>query len=149
MRKRGLAATVRTNSDGGTSSTIVSTRRVDDLVQAMGLSPGSLLMFGVGMILGGTLALLPSMMQVLMNYPVFDDDGTARRRHDDRDVCCRPADQAGRQPPVHPGWVPADRGSIERGLAKRRFAVPGLLDVDSFGIRLLHNLSWRSRNQTG
>jgi MFS transporter, DHA2 family, multidrug resistance protein len=33
---------------------------------------GSLLMFGVGMILSGTLALLPSMMQVLMNYPVFD-----------------------------------------------------------------------------
>ena len=29
-------------------------------------------MFGVGMILSGTLALLPSMMQVLMNYPVFD-----------------------------------------------------------------------------
>src|SRR5436853_7640222 len=33
---------------------------------------GSLLMFGVGMILSGTLALMPSMMQVLMNYPVFD-----------------------------------------------------------------------------
>jgi MFS transporter, DHA2 family, multidrug resistance protein len=29
-------------------------------------------MFGVGMILSGTLALLPSMMQVLKNYPVFD-----------------------------------------------------------------------------
>src|SRR5436853_6908889 len=33
---------------------------------------GSLLMFGVGMVLSGTLALMPSMMQVLMNYPVFD-----------------------------------------------------------------------------
>ncbi len=33
---------------------------------------GSLLMFGVGMILSGTLALMPSMMQLLMNYPVFD-----------------------------------------------------------------------------
>src|ERR1700748_2653921 len=33
---------------------------------------GSLLMFGVGLILSGTLALMPSMMQVLMNYPVFD-----------------------------------------------------------------------------
>jgi len=32
---------------------------------------GSLLMFGVGMILSGTLALMPSMMQDLMNYPVF------------------------------------------------------------------------------
>jgi DHA2 family multidrug resistance protein len=29
-------------------------------------------MFGVGMILSGTLALMPLMMQVLMNYPVFD-----------------------------------------------------------------------------
>jgi DHA2 family multidrug resistance protein len=29
-------------------------------------------MFGVGMILSGTLALMPSMMQELMNYPVFD-----------------------------------------------------------------------------
>jgi DHA2 family multidrug resistance protein len=33
---------------------------------------GSLLMFGVGMILSGSLALMPSMMQVLLNYPVFD-----------------------------------------------------------------------------
>src|SRR6202162_5165039 len=33
---------------------------------------GSALMFGVGMILNGTLALVPSMMQVLLNYPVFD-----------------------------------------------------------------------------
>jgi DHA2 family multidrug resistance protein len=33
---------------------------------------GSLLMFGVGVLLSGTVALLPSMMQVLMNYPVFD-----------------------------------------------------------------------------
>jgi DHA2 family multidrug resistance protein len=32
---------------------------------------GSALMFGVGMILSGTLALMPSMMQDLMNYPVF------------------------------------------------------------------------------
>ena len=29
-------------------------------------------MFGVGMILSGTLALMPTMMQVLLNYPVFD-----------------------------------------------------------------------------
>jgi DHA2 family multidrug resistance protein len=29
-------------------------------------------MFGVGMILSCTLALMPSMMQVLLNYPVFD-----------------------------------------------------------------------------
>jgi hypothetical protein len=29
-------------------------------------------MLRIGMILSGTLALMPSMMQVLMNYPVFD-----------------------------------------------------------------------------
>jgi DHA2 family multidrug resistance protein len=33
---------------------------------------GSLLMFGVGVLLSGTVALMPSMLQVLMNYPVFD-----------------------------------------------------------------------------
>ncbi|HEX3864417.1 MAG TPA: MDR family MFS transporter [Stellaceae bacterium] len=33
---------------------------------------GSLLMFGVGVLLSGTVALMPSMMQVLLNYPVFD-----------------------------------------------------------------------------
>jgi MFS transporter, DHA2 family, multidrug resistance protein len=33
---------------------------------------GSLLMFAVGIILSGTLALMPTMMQDLMNYPVFD-----------------------------------------------------------------------------
>src|SRR5947208_16096611 len=33
---------------------------------------GRLLMFVVGMILSGSLALMASMMQVLMNYPVFD-----------------------------------------------------------------------------
>jgi hypothetical protein len=44
-------------------------------------------MFGVGMILSGTLALMPSMMQVLMNYPVFDEKhcdyraDPARRHH--------------------------------------------------------------------
>jgi MFS transporter, DHA2 family, multidrug resistance protein len=43
-----------------------------DLLKSPNFVAGSLLMFGVGMILSGTLALLPSMMQVLMNYPVFD-----------------------------------------------------------------------------
>jgi MFS transporter, DHA2 family, multidrug resistance protein len=33
---------------------------------------GSLLMFGVGVLLSGTVALIPSMMQVLLGYPVFD-----------------------------------------------------------------------------
>ncbi|HEX5318643.1 MAG TPA: MDR family MFS transporter [Stellaceae bacterium] len=43
-----------------------------DLLKSPNFMAGSVLMFGVGMILSGTLALMPSMMQVLMNYPVFD-----------------------------------------------------------------------------
>src|SRR5256886_8787230 len=43
-----------------------------ELLKSPNFIAGSVLMFGVGMILSGTLALMPSMMQVLMNYPVFD-----------------------------------------------------------------------------
>src|SRR5207244_9729320 len=43
-----------------------------ELLKRPNFVAGSLLMFGVGMILSGTLALMPSMMQLLMNYPVFD-----------------------------------------------------------------------------
>src|SRR5438552_1738546 len=43
-----------------------------ELLKSPNFVAGRLLMFGVGMILSGTLALMPSMMQVLMNYPVFD-----------------------------------------------------------------------------
>jgi DHA2 family multidrug resistance protein len=43
-----------------------------DLLKRPNFVAGSLLMFAVGMILSGTLALMPTMMQVLMNYPVFD-----------------------------------------------------------------------------
>jgi DHA2 family multidrug resistance protein len=43
-----------------------------ELLKSPNFVAGSLLMFGVGMILSGTLALMPSMMQELMNYPVFD-----------------------------------------------------------------------------
>jgi DHA2 family multidrug resistance protein len=43
-----------------------------ELLKSPNFVAGSVLMFGVGMILSGSLALLPSMMQVLMNYPVFD-----------------------------------------------------------------------------
>jgi DHA2 family multidrug resistance protein len=43
-----------------------------ELLKSPNFVAGSLLMFGVGMILSGTLALMPSMMQQLMNYPVFD-----------------------------------------------------------------------------
>jgi DHA2 family multidrug resistance protein len=43
-----------------------------ELLKSPNFIAGSLLMFAVGVILSGTLALLPSMMQDLMNYPVFD-----------------------------------------------------------------------------
>ena len=43
-----------------------------ELLKSPNFMAGSVLMFGVGLILSGSLALLPSMMQVLMNYPVFD-----------------------------------------------------------------------------
>ena len=43
-----------------------------ELLKSPNFMAGSVLMFGVGMILSGTLALMPSMMQVLLNYPVFD-----------------------------------------------------------------------------
>src|SRR5580765_2204533 len=43
-----------------------------ELLKSPNFVAGGLLMFGVGMILSGTLALMPSMMQVLLNYPVFD-----------------------------------------------------------------------------
>jgi len=42
-----------------------------ELLKSPNFIAGSLLMFAVGVILSGTLALLPSMMQDLMNYPVF------------------------------------------------------------------------------
>jgi DHA2 family multidrug resistance protein len=42
-----------------------------DLLKSPNFIAGSLLMFAVGWILSGTLALMPSMMQDLMNYPVF------------------------------------------------------------------------------
>jgi DHA2 family multidrug resistance protein len=43
-----------------------------ELLKSPNFVAGSLLMFGVGLILSGSLALMPSMMQVLLNYPVFD-----------------------------------------------------------------------------
>jgi DHA2 family multidrug resistance protein len=43
-----------------------------ELLKSSNFVAGSLLMFAVGVVLSGTLALMPSMMQDLMNYPVFD-----------------------------------------------------------------------------
>ncbi|HYM73654.1 MAG TPA: DHA2 family efflux MFS transporter permease subunit [Stellaceae bacterium] len=42
-----------------------------DLLKSPNFIGGTLLMFSVGAIMTGTLALLPSMLQQLMNYPVF------------------------------------------------------------------------------
>ena len=42
-----------------------------DLLKSPNFIAGTLLMFSVGAIMTGTLALLPSMLQQLMNYPVF------------------------------------------------------------------------------
>src|SRR5690242_10849152 len=75
---------------------------------------GSLLMFGVGMILSGTLALLPSMMQVLMNYPVFDAGWMMAPRGFGTMLAmfmvARLIDRVDN--PVHPGRIPADRGLV-------------------------------------
>jgi MFS transporter, DHA2 family, multidrug resistance protein len=43
-----------------------------ELLKSSNFVAGSLLMFAVGVILSGTLALMPVMMQDLLNYPVFD-----------------------------------------------------------------------------
>jgi hypothetical protein len=40
------------------------------------------------------------------------DDGATGVRHDAGDVHCRPHDQPGRQPPVHPGRISDDRGLV-------------------------------------
>jgi DHA2 family multidrug resistance protein len=42
-----------------------------DLLKNVNFIAGTLLMFSIGAIMTGTLALLPTMMQQLMNYPVF------------------------------------------------------------------------------
>jgi len=42
-----------------------------DLLKNLNFIAGTLLMFSIGAIMTGTLALLPTMMQQLMNYPVF------------------------------------------------------------------------------
>ena len=58
---------------------------------------GTALMFCVGLIMTGTLALLPTMLQNLMNYPALTTglvtDAARLRRHGG-DVPCRPADQS-------------------------------------------------------
>ena len=70
-------------------------------------------MFLVGLILTGTLALLPTMLQNLMNYPVLTTGLVTAPRGIGTmvgDVPRRPADQPGRQPADHPVRLAADRG---------------------------------------
>ena len=57
---------------GDDRGTLVLSR---ELLKTPNFIAGSLMMFAVGVILSGTLALMPSMMQDLMNYPVFDAGG--------------------------------------------------------------------------
>ncbi len=81
----------------------------------MNFAAGTILMFFVGGILSGTLALVPTMLQSLMDYPVFTDragDRAARHRHDGRDVLRRAADQPRRQPADHPGGAADDGGLV-------------------------------------
>ena len=62
-------------------------------------------MFTVGLIMTGTLALLPTMLQHLMNYPALTTGLVTMPRGFGAmvgDVPRRPADQPGRQPADHP-----------------------------------------------
>src|SRR5438046_7317208 len=89
-----------------------------ELLKSPNFVAGSLLMFGVGMILSGTLALMPSMMQVLLNYPVFDAGWImAPRRSRRPKIRCSSTEQLSprpapvrRRPPQCP--TPADRKSV-------------------------------------
>ena len=98
-----------------------------ELLKSPNFVAGSLLMFGVGMILSGTLALMPSMMQVLMNYPVFDAGwmmaprgfGTMLAMF----IVARIIDRVDNRL-VHPGRVPVDRRLAVAD--DRVFAVDGL-----------------------
>ncbi len=61
-----------------------------DLLKDRNFVTGLLFAFIVGMILYGTMALLPSFLQGLMGYPVVytgRGDRAARHRHHDRDDC--------------------------------------------------------------
>ena len=98
-----------------------------ELLKSPNFVAGSLLMFGVGMILSGTLALLPSMMQELMNYPVFDAGWMMAPRGFGTMLAMflvARIDRPDRQPPVHPGRVSADRGIAVAD--DRLFAVHGV-----------------------
>ena len=70
-------------------------------------------MFGVGMILSGTLALMPSMMQDLMNYPVFTSGWMMAPRGIGTMIAMfivgRTINKIDNRA-VHPHRVPADRG---------------------------------------
>ena len=65
-----------------------------DLLKSPNFVAGTMLMFTVGLIMTGNLALLPTMLQQLMDYPAFTTgrgDRAARLRRHDRDVYGRRA----------------------------------------------------------
>ena len=84
-----------------------------DLLKSANFVAGTVLMFCVGLILTGILALLPTMLQNLMNYPALTTGLVTAPRgigHHGGDVPRRPADQPCRQPADHSVRPAADRG---------------------------------------
>ena len=84
-----------------------------DLLKSANFMAGTVLMFCGGLIMTGTLALLPTMLQNLMNYPVMTTGlvmRAARHRQHGGDVHRRPADQPRRQPADHHVRLSVDRG---------------------------------------
>src|SRR5207248_2771020 len=96
-----------------------------ELMKSPNFVAGSLLMFGVGMILSGTLALMPTMMQVLLNYPVFDAGWImAPRRSRRPKIRCSSTEQLSprpapvrRRPPQCPTPAAFDKPSVPRHIA--------------------------------
>jgi DHA2 family multidrug resistance protein len=82
-----------------------------DLLKSPNFMAGTVLMFFVGGILSGTLALLPTMLQSLMNYPVFTTGLVTAPRGIGTMVAMFLVGrmiQPGRQPADHPRRVSAD-----------------------------------------
>ena len=84
-----------------------------DLLKDGNFVAGTVLMFFIGIILNGTLALVPTMLQEFDELPGTHDragDGTARHRHDDRDVSGGAPDRPCRHEADHPNRAWPDRG---------------------------------------
>ena len=84
-----------------------------DLLKNVNFIVGTVLMFLVGLIMNGTLALLPTMLQDLMNYPVLTTGLVTAPRGIGSMIAMfvvARADQPRRQPADHPVRAAADRG---------------------------------------